>query len=100
MSPHPLHDRQTASMEAALPSGSHLIVCPGPGCHFHSVNHLLHVDHFKDREGVPNDDPDIPNDSEIDVMPCVGGDSSKYTCSAGCQSEGVLAGAGTLSLLC
>ena len=80
--------------------GSHLIVCAGPGGHFHSVNHLLHVHHLKDRKGVPYDDPDISDDSEVDIMPCVGSDSSEYTCSAGCQSECVLAIAGVLSLLC
>lgn len=39
-----------------------------PGCHFHCVHNLLYVDHLKDSEGVPDTQPDIATDCEVDIM--------------------------------
>ena len=61
-----------------------LVVRAGPGSHLHSVNHLLDVHHLKHRKDVPDDDPDISNGGKVDIVPRVGSDPSKHTCSAGC----------------
>lgn len=60
---------------------THLVVGAGPGGHLDSVDHLLDIDHLKDGKGVPDGDPDIAHDREVHIMPCVGCDSSKHTCT-------------------
>ena len=64
-----------------LEPAGHLIVGAGPCRHFHSVYNLLDIHHLKDGKGVPDRDPDVANDCEVDILPGIGGDPSKDTCS-------------------
>ncbi len=66
---------------------AHLVVGAGPCGHLYSVHNLLDVDHLKHGEEIPDADPHIANNREVDVMERVNSHSGKDPCLAASVSS-------------
>ena len=60
--------------------GADLVVCARPGGHLHSVHNLLHIHHLKDGKAIPDGDPHVAHDCEVDVVVRVYDHTQEYTC--------------------
>ena len=60
--------------------GAHLVVRARPGGHLHSVHDLLHVHHLKYGKAVPDGNPHIADDCEVNVLECVHSHTQEHTC--------------------